>query len=149
MSRFTCFQVVCLLTFSLLTGFGAQAGDTPARPASSSSAAATIDASRPAYIMAWRMAHQTTEYTDALRLTSLLATRIGLAAGPAREALGRFLNTTLAGNPGRFDPADEPLAVLTQLLREDVGGFQRVLAPLAPEDAYQRYLQLLDTLDIR
>ncbi len=107
------------------------------------------DANTVAYVMAWRNAHSVTEHADALRLAATLATRIGLPAGPAYEALEKYFDTELAANPGRFLPTEDPQQVVEQLLREDISGFQRIISPLAPAACYIRYQELLDSLNIK
>lgn len=99
----------------------------------------------------WRGAipKKTNEHSAALRLTELLAAWIGLETGTdAYQAIQRFPDEELGANPGRFAMTDEPQKILTQLLREDVGGFQRMLSPLLSEGCYERYQVLLDSLRI-
>jgi hypothetical protein len=100
-----------------------------------------------AYLLAWRNAADATHHTDALQLTQTMADLVALPAGPAHDALERLLDAELAANPGRFDPST-PIETLSQLLRENVGGFQRILSPALSEAGYARYQKLLDSLNI-
>lgn len=121
-----------------------------ATPTASSTANISATAiSQLAYVLAWRSAQEATQHTDAVRLTGVLATRLGLPAdNAANKVVERFLDNELAANPGRFNASDAPGKVLDQLLREDVDGFQRTLSPLLSEECYERYLSLLDSLRI-
>ncbi len=106
--------------------------------------------SRLAYVMAWRNAKNAGHHSDAVRLTATLAERLDLPVdSPLRQALETFLDAELAANPGRFSPTEESEKVLAQLLREDVGGFQRTLSPILSEASYERFQDLLDSLKIR
>lgn len=141
------FSCGLLLLASLLAPRLVEASDDPTRPAKPAETA--VDPTRMAYIMAWRNSQEAEQHTDAVRVTDALATRIGLSATePAYVALERFLDNELASNPGRFSPSDDPHKVIAQLLREDVGGFQRVLSPLLSEASYAQYQALLDALRI-
>ncbi len=143
----TSLALVGILSTTLISR-PAAASEDPAR--STRTVASSTNITQLAYVLAWRNAQEADEHTDALRLTAAFASRIGLDPGTAAyEAIKRFLDNELAANPGRFtDDGNATQEILTQLLREDVGGFQRILSPLLSDECYTRYQELLTDLRV-
>ncbi len=133
------------------TKVAAPAADAAVHPALATPPVVVVQPSMEplAYMMAWQSAANATHHTDAVQLTHAMADLVGLPTGPAHDALERFLDAELAASPGRFDASAEPLETLSQMLRENVGSFQRILSPALSEVGYARYQKLLDSLNIK
>lgn len=116
-----------------------------------SPAAASFEANRSAYELAFRRATTATVHANALRVADVLASKLGLRPGTARQVVEQYIDQQLAIAPGTTATGEQldAQATLNDLIRHNVGGFQRTLSAVLPEPAYERYIKLLDSMHLQ
>lgn len=121
----------------------------PAQLLAMSAPRAQFSTNQAAYALAWRRALATTSHTSALRVADALARSIGLRPGPARITIEQFIDQQMGACPACYPTDQLPAATLEQMIRLDVGGFQRALSAVLPDQAYFRYIIMLDEMGLK